>query len=239
MGLWSGGKFLIKFGAMALMVLAVAGCDKGRKLEKLFPPASEAKIDKELVAPSPEAGWEEKFEEFLTKIDMAADRYEWQAPVKGAFRTVKYARNRVTAVDNVAWFGCGWAHYSEPPQGVPGSIVKIAAVFQHGSLAAVVLMNQRAGEACRFAPSAAPTNEEGALLPIPVSSTPVKATEKREHFKVNGFRAVKEVLVGQIQQVSITGRDVVNAKPIPPEVLKKMLEEFKAKLDAEKSTETP
>lgn len=105
-----------------------------------------------------EKGWEPKFEKFVALNGLGADRYDWQAPVRGSFLTEGFKDGTFTKTHNVGWFGCGWAYYANPPKGIKRHAVRIAAGFSKGKVAGALYLNSGAREACRYAPSLLPTN---------------------------------------------------------------------------------
>ena len=230
---------LPKLGIMLGLTVALAACDKGRKLEKVFPLASKSKLQEVLKDPAPKPGWEGIFTEFMIRLDLPADRYEWQAPVEGSYRTVKYSGRKTTIIDHAGWFACGWAHYTKSPQGFPGPIVRIAATFKSRGLAAVVILNHQAKEACRFASIVSPTNAEGKPIPIPPILNPAKATETTRHVTQGEFETKQKFLVGQLQEINAVARSR-GGVVLTPEQVKAFRKQLKARLDAKKkSVATP
>lgn len=228
-----------KLGIMLCLTVALAACDKGRKMEKVFPLASKSKLQEVLKDPAPKPGWEGIFTEFMIRLELPADRYEWQAPVEGSYRTVRYSGRKTTVMDHVGWFACGWAHYAKPPQGFPGPIVRIAATFKNRAPGALILLNHQAKEACRFAPIVSPTNAEGKPIPIPPIFTPAKGTETTRHVTQGEFETKQKFLVGQLQEINAVARS--RGKTVmTPEQVKAFRKQLKARLDAKKkSVATP
>ena len=229
---------LPKLGIMLCLTVALAACEKGRKLEKVFPFASKSKLQDVLKDPTPKAGWEKDFSDFMVRLDLPADRYEWQAPVEGSYRTVKYSGRKTTIIDHAGWFACGWAHYTKSPQGFPGPIVRIAATFKSRGLAAVVILNHQAKEACRFASIVSPTNAEGKPIPIPPIFNPAKATEMTRHVKQGEFETKQKTLVGQLQEIKVVAGSR-GGVALTPQELEAFRKQYKAYLDSKKKSVAP
>lgn len=200
----------LKLGTMVLLAAALTGCEKAKKYGLQYPPPNEERLAKIVKDIEPQPGWEPKFEEVISSFDLSADRYEWQAPVRGSFRVIDVgtssgygSRTVVTVTDYKQWFGCGWAFYSNPPRGVDSKVARIAALFSNGRLANAVYFNIRAHEACRFAPPA-PKGASAKVLeivqnPPSPSAFPIETTKNSY---VGGIRAEKIMYGGLLIEIS-------------------------------------
>lgn len=160
--------FLVRCVLVVSIAPFMVACAKGgfpsKQVRSLTPPTA-AELQTMLPDATMEQGWEHKFEEIVKRYGLVADRYEWQAPVRGSYygsRTGRSSRYQAS------WYGCGWAYYANPPSGVVGHAARIAAKFDDGVLTPTISMNDRAAAVCLHAPALLPSNvptagEEGAI----------------------------------------------------------------------------
>ncbi|MBV1885601.1 MAG: hypothetical protein KUG61_00865 [Parvibaculaceae bacterium] len=150
-----------------------------------------------------EDGWEAKFEEFVERHGLGADRYDWQEPVRGSFRTEDRNGRSIRITDYVGWYGCGWAYYAAPPEGIHTHAVRIAATFYKGKLVQALNLHESAEEACRYAPPLFPTNvPTGPITSSPRGSSNTKRTETRT--MSDGSRTKSVEIGGKLQHLQST-----------------------------------
>lgn len=156
------------------MVACANGGFQSKQVRSAIPPTA-AELQKILPDAEMEQGWELKFEDVIKRYGLVADRYEWQAPVRGSYYG---SRNGRSFAYQTGWYGCGWAYYANPPGGVVGHAARIAAKFDDGALTPTISMNDRAVEVCRYAPSLLPTN-----VPVAGEEGAISAEERRKSNK--------------------------------------------------------
>lgn len=199
-GLWT--RFLLVAG----MVPFMAGCVNGPyKYEQtaVVPPKPLERLTAMLPDEKIEEGWEDKFEKFVARQGLGADRYDWQAPVRGSFRTEVRMGRTIRITDYVGWYGCGWAYYATPPKGIRTHAVRIAATFHKGELVEALNLHESAEEACRYALPLFPTDvPTGPIASSPIVSSNVKRTVTRT--MSDGSRSHSVEVGGKLQHIRST-----------------------------------
>ncbi|MBV1933826.1 MAG: hypothetical protein KUG59_03995 [Parvibaculaceae bacterium] len=170
--------FLVRCVVVVSIAPFMVACAKSgfqsKQVRSVTPPTA-AELQKILPDAEMEQGWELKFEEIIKRYGLVADRYEWQAPVRGSYYG---SRNGRSFSYQTGWYGCGWAYYANPPGGVVGHAARIAAKFDDGILTPTISMNDRALAVCRHAPTLLPTN-----VPLAGEEGAISASERRKSNK--------------------------------------------------------
>ena len=107
--------FLVRCVMIASITPFMVACAKGgfqSQQRQVAPAPAPALAELKTMLPDVELekGWEQKFEALIQRNGLVADRYEWQAPVRGSY-IGRDSRSSRGSSRQVAWFGCGWAYW--------------------------------------------------------------------------------------------------------------------------------